>query len=557
MYVRRLELVDFRSYAQVEVEFEPGPSVLVGPNGIGKTNLVEALGYVATLDSHRVATDAPLVRAGAERGGRPLRDRPRRARAAGRARDRAGQGQPGPARTAPVSAGPRDILGALRMVLFAPEDLALVRGDPAERRRYLDDLLVARQPRFAGVRADYDRVLKQRNALLRTAYLARKIGGRRSAICPRWTSGTRTWPRTAPSCSPAGSSCAPRSRRTWPRRTTRSAPGGGERTDRPTRSGLVERSARPGPCCQRGSLLGAAGRGPEAEIERGVTLVGPHRDDVTLTLGELPAKGYASHGESWSFALALRLAAYELLRADGIEPVLVLDDVFAELDAGRRDRLAELVGGASQVLVTCAVEDDVPAALAGRAIRRSTEGGVDAVSDRRTPPRPGRRRAVAAPSSARGRAGRGPRTPGSRRASRRPGRRPGAAGGPAGYSGPGPDPRDPQPFGAVLGRLVKSRGWQQPAAEARGVRRVGAGGRRRPRRAQPAGQAGGRRAHRRGRVDRLGDPAAPAGRQAAEPDRRRGRPERGDQAAHPRPGRAVLGQRAAPGARPRPRDTYG
>jgi DNA replication and repair protein RecF len=175
MYVSRLELVDFRSYPQVAVEFEAGPNVLVGPNGIGKTNLVEALGYVATLQSHRVATDAPLVRHGARsavircgivhEGRRLLVElgiepgRANRARLGG-----------APTRRA------RDVIGALRMVLFAPEDLSLVRGDPAERRRYLDDLLVARQPRFAGVRADYDRVLKQRNALLRTAYLARKTG---------------------------------------------------------------------------------------------------------------------------------------------------------------------------------------------------------------------------------------------------------------------------------------------------------------------------------------------------------------------------------------------
>ncbi|GAB3344890.1 DNA replication/repair protein RecF [Micromonospora halotolerans] len=363
MYVRRLELVDFRSYERVGVDLEPGPNVLVGANGVGKTNLVEALGYVATLDSHRVATDAPLVRMGATSAvircavvheGRELLIEleivPGKAN-----RARLGRS---PARRA------RDVLGALRLVLFAPEDLELVRGDPAERRRYLDDLLVTRQPRYAGVRADYDRVVKQRNALLRTAYLARKTGGSRggdlstlavwdthlahhgaellagrlelvAALTPHVA---KAYDAVAAGRGAAGIAYRPSLE--LPESTT-------------DRAALVE------------SLTAALSASRSAEIERGTTLVGPHRDDLALTLGPLPAKGYASHGESWSYALALRLAGYDLLRADGIEPVLVLDDVFAELDAGRRERLAELVGGASQLLVTCAVDDDVPATLRG------------------------------------------------------------------------------------------------------------------------------------------------------------------------------------------------
>ncbi|MFI6331254.1 DNA replication/repair protein RecF [Micromonospora chersina] len=363
MYVRRLELVDFRSYERVGVDLEPGPNVLVGANGVGKTNLVEALGYVATLDSHRVATDAPLVRMGAASAvircavvheGRELLIEleivPGKAN-----RARLGRS---PARRA------RDVLGALRLVLFAPEDLELVRGDPAERRRYLDDLLVTRQPRYAGVRADYERVVKQRNALLRTAYLARKTGGSRggdlstlavwdthlahhgaellagrlelvAALTPHVA---KAYDAVAAGRGAAGIAYRPSVE--LPESTT-------------DRAALVE------------ALTAALTAARSAEIERGTTLVGPHRDDLALTLGPLPAKGYASHGESWSYALALRLAGYDLLRADGIEPVLVLDDVFAELDAGRRERLAELVGGASQLLVTCAVDDDVPATLRG------------------------------------------------------------------------------------------------------------------------------------------------------------------------------------------------
>ncbi|MET8911183.1 DNA replication/repair protein RecF [Micromonospora sp. NPDC004551] len=363
MYVRRLELVDFRSYERVGVDLEPGPNVLVGANGVGKTNLVEALGYVATLDSHRVATDAPLVRMGATSAvircavvheGRELLVEleivPGKAN-----RARLGRS---PARRA------RDVLGALRLVLFAPEDLELVRGDPAERRRYLDDLLVTRQPRYAGVRADYERVVKQRNALLRTAYLARKTGGSRggdlstlavwdthlahhgaellagrlelvAALTPHVA---KAYDAVAAGRGAAGIAYRPSVE--LPESTT-------------DRAALVE------------ALAAALTANRSAEVERGTTLVGPHRDDLALTLGPLPAKGYASHGESWSYALALRLAGYDLLRADGIEPVLVLDDVFAELDAGRRERLAELVGGASQLLVTCAVDDDVPATLRG------------------------------------------------------------------------------------------------------------------------------------------------------------------------------------------------
>ncbi|MFR9774482.1 DNA replication/repair protein RecF [Micromonospora sp. MS34] len=363
MYVRRLELVDFRSYERVGVDLEPGPNVLIGANGVGKTNLVEALGYVATLDSHRVATDAPLVRMGASSAvircavlheGRELLveleivpGKANRARLGRSATRRA-----------------RDVLGALRLVLFAPEDLELVRGDPAERRRYLDDLLVTRQPRYAGVRADYERVVKQRNALLRTAYLARKTGGSRggdlSTLAVWDTHLAQHGAELLAGRLELVAALAPHVAKAYD--AVAAGRGAAGIAYRPS----VELSE---PTTDRAVLTEALSTAltaqRSAEIERGTTLVGPHRDDLALTLGPLPAKGYASHGESWSYALALRLAGYDLLRADGIEPVLVLDDVFAELDAGRRERLAELVGGASQLLVTCAVDDDVPAALRG------------------------------------------------------------------------------------------------------------------------------------------------------------------------------------------------
>jgi DNA replication and repair protein RecF len=361
MHVRQLELVDFRSYPRVLVDFEPGPAVLVGPNGVGKTNLVEALGYLATLSSHRVATDAPLVRVGAQRAV---------VRAAvvhdGRELLVELQIEPGKANKARLGRAPatrpRDILGALKLVLFAPEDLALVRGDPDGRRRYLDELLVARQPRYAAVRADYERVLKQRNALLRTAYLTRRVRGSGGDLSTLdvWDAhlaqhGSRLWAgrleltaSLAPHVTGAYEAVAAgraAARLSYVSKTT------------------VDGAATPEELEK--CLADALREARSSEVERGVTLVGPHRDDLALLLGELPAKGYASHGESWSFALALRLAAYRLLRAEGVEPVLVLDDVFAELDAGRRERLAGLVAGAEQVLVTCAVEADVPARLNG------------------------------------------------------------------------------------------------------------------------------------------------------------------------------------------------
>ncbi|MCG5453521.1 MULTISPECIES: DNA replication/repair protein RecF [Micromonospora] len=363
MYVHRLELVDFRSYERVAVDLQPGANVLIGANGVGKTNLVEALGYVATLDSHRVATDAPLVRMGATSAvircavvhdGRELLVEleivPGKAN-----RARLGRS---PARRA------RDVLGALRLVLFAPEDLELVRGDPAERRRYLDDLLVNRQPRFAGVRADYERVVKQRNALLRTAYLARKTGGSRGGdlgTLAVWdTHLAQHGAELLAGRLELVAALTPHVAKAYD--AVAAGRGAAGITYRPSIE-LAEPTTDRAALAE--ALTAALAASRSAEIERGTTLVGPHRDELALSLGPLPAKGYASHGESWSFALALRLAGYDLLRADGIEPVLVLDDVFAELDTGRRERLAELVGGASQLLVTCAVDDDVPAALRG------------------------------------------------------------------------------------------------------------------------------------------------------------------------------------------------
>ncbi len=374
MHVSHLSLADFRSYARAEVSLDPGVTAFVGPNGQGKTNLVEAVGYLATLGSHRVSSDAPLVRMGADRA---------IIRAAVVQDERQQlielELNPGRANRARINRSsqvrPRDVLGIVRTVLFAPEDLALVKGDPGERRRFLDELITARAPRMAGVRSDYDRVLKQRNTLLKSAAMARRHGGRGMDL-----STLDIWDQHL---ARAGAELLARRldliatlRPLADKAYEQLAPGGGP----------VSFDYR-GPADLEGVhsreelyevLLAALGEARKQEIERGVTLVGPHRDELLLRLGPLPAKGYASHGESWSYALALRLASYELLRSEGNEPVLVLDDVFAELDARRRERLAEMVAPGEQVLVTAAVDDDVPGILTG--VRYAvSEGTVERV----------------------------------------------------------------------------------------------------------------------------------------------------------------------------------
>ena len=375
MHLRRFSVTDFRSWPEADLELEPGVTVLVCSNGAGNTNLVEGVGYLATLGSHRVAADAPLVRRGAAKAlvrgevvhhGRQLGVE-LEINSSGSNRARVNR--------SPVSR-PRDVLGILRSVLFAPEDLALVRGDPGERRRFLDELLVARHPRYAGVRADYDRVLKQRSALLKSArglrgggsrsrssatssdepddvatlevwdgHLARHgaslLAGRRALVVALAPYAREAFAGIAPSSDAIGLDY-------------RSSVGASGVAELPSDEQELEEL-----------LLRRLAEVRRQEVERGVCLVGPHRDELELALGEGPAKGYASHGESWAFALALRLASYELLLADDVEPVLVLDDVFAELDASRRRALAGLVGDAEQVLVTAAVAEDVPAELDG------------------------------------------------------------------------------------------------------------------------------------------------------------------------------------------------
>jgi DNA replication and repair protein RecF len=388
VHVAQLVLHDFRSYASLDLELQPGVTAFLGRNGQGKTNIVEAIDYLARLSSHRVASDTPLVRAGCDQAvvrAAVVRD--------GRRATLEVEINPGRANRARINKSPlsrtRDLVGLVRTVLFAPDDLVLVKGDPSERRRFLDDLLVLRAPRLAGVRADYDRVLKQRNSLLKTLR-SRRFGGRRPS-----DQGLRS------DSSPAGEEMSERGNdpstlqvwdthlatvgaelirerltlvrdlRPYLKAAYRTVALGAVREDADFAysSAVVGEEPDPSTAWLAEVVAEQLGRHRQDELDRGITLVGPHRDELLLSLGNgersLPVRGYASHGESWSFALALKLASYDLLRADGDDPILILDDVFAELDAQRRDQLAALVAGAEQVLVTAAVGDDVPEALLG------------------------------------------------------------------------------------------------------------------------------------------------------------------------------------------------
>jgi DNA replication and repair protein RecF len=371
VHVARLVLHDFRSYPEAELDLEPGATSFIGANGQGKTNLVEAIDYVSRLDSHRVSGDAPLVRVGAEQA--VVRVEVRRS-------DRTAllevEITPGRSNRARVNGSPlprtRDVVGILRTVMFSPDDLALVKGDPSDRRHFLDALLTLRTPRIGGVKADYDRVLKQRNALLKSARGRRgsvdlstldiwddklaTLGG--ELVAHRLTLLADLSPLLASAYLDVAAE-APTDRRDV-RATYKPS------VDLPA-------DATGDPAAVRSALLDGIERRRRDELDRGISLVGPHRDEAILEIGDLPAKGYASHGESWSLALALRLASFALLRDEGDDPVLILDDVFAELDQGRREQLAALVGDAEQVLVTAAVADDVPKSLLGRRFR--VEGG--------------------------------------------------------------------------------------------------------------------------------------------------------------------------------------
>jgi DNA replication and repair protein RecF len=357
MRLERLEVVDFRNHDAAAVELPAGVSVLVGPNGVGKTNLLEAVGYLATLGSHRVGQDANLIRAGAtsaviraavQRAGRRLlidmELRP-------------GSGVRGRVNGAAVPRA-RDLLGVVRATLFAPEDLGLVRGDPEERRRFLDTLATQRLPRYHGSRQDYDRVLRQRNTLLRSA--AGRLPAAALATLEVWDeklalAGAEIWSERLRLVA----ALTPRVELAYQRLAGR---------DDAVDIAYVSSVAGPGAADSDPAKLAQALRerlvaDRSREVERGLTLSGPHRDELSLAVRSLPARTHASHGEAWTLALALRLGSHRLLTEEGEEPILLMDDVFAELDRQRRERVAEAALAAEQTIVTAAVAEDLPAAL--------------------------------------------------------------------------------------------------------------------------------------------------------------------------------------------------
>lgn len=347
MRINQLSLTNFRSYPQLDLTLQSGTTTFIGDNGSGKTNIVESIIYLSFLSSHRVSQNQPLIslgfeqaiiRAEIEREERTLQiNLEINSHKANRAR----------LNQNPVRSQ-REILGACQVVYFSPEDLDLVRGEPTTRRDFLDRLLITRSPRLAGVISDYGRIIKQRNALLKTRasqnvlipwneqliQVGATLSAERIALCETLNPWVNESYANLNEVKPANIFY---------------------------KSSTNDLSNDP---IQNVTLLTARLQETQyREIERGVTLIGPHRDDLHLHIGEFPVKGYASHGESWSMAISLRLGAFNLLRSEGAEPILILDDIFAELDTSRRLQLMKATQIAEQTIITAAVESDLPSGL--------------------------------------------------------------------------------------------------------------------------------------------------------------------------------------------------
>jgi DNA replication and repair protein RecF len=347
MRVTKLALTNFRSYKNLELEFAAGPTTFIGNNGAGKTNIAEALIYLSFLSSHRVSQNQPLlslgsdqaiIRAEIERDNRTLQvDLEINATKANRAR---------------LNQNPtksqREILGALQVIYFSPEDLDLVRGEPTHRRDFLDKLLITRTPRLAGVISDYERVVRQRNTLLKTR-------APETSLAP-WTEQLITY----------GSQLSAE-RMALVEALNPYVGSNYKNLNEVKEASISYKSSTDGltTSVEENAALLAARQIEVAkqEIDRGVSLIGPHRDDLHLQLGDFPAKGYASHGESWSMAISLRIGSFNLLKSEGAEPILILDDIFAELDTARRAQLTSVTKMAEQTFITAAVESDLPAEL--------------------------------------------------------------------------------------------------------------------------------------------------------------------------------------------------
>jgi DNA replication and repair protein RecF len=377
MLVRHLSLRDFRNYDVAEVGLESGPNLFVGSNGQGKTNLVEAIGYLSTLGSHRVSFDAAMIRQ--DQPSAIVRARVENGEQSVLLEVQINRGAPNRAQVNRGAIKPRELPRYFSSVIFAPEDIALVRGEPSGRRRFMDELLVLRNPRLSGVISDFERVLKQRNSLLKSARTVR-LSETQMGTLDVWDERlVALGSELIEARSTLIAELSPEVTRAY------SAVAGADHAATLSSYLSIHASSSDDDEMDAAAVRGeritaeeaaidyraALARLRRAELARGITLVGPHRDDLVLGLNGLPARGYASHGESWSFALALKLASAHVLRRDSAagDPVLVLDDVFAELDEARRGRLASAVADFEQVLITAAVFDDVPEGLARRVVR--------------------------------------------------------------------------------------------------------------------------------------------------------------------------------------------
>ena len=347
MQINQLSLTNFRSYPQLDLTFQPGTTTFIGDNGSGKTNIAEAIIYLSFLSSHRVSQNQPLIALGSDQAviraeikkdDRSLQvDLEINSHKANRAR----------LNQNPVRSQ-REILGACQSVYFSPEDLDLVRGEPTVRRDYLDKLLITRSPRLAGVISDYERIVKQRNVLLKTRSPQNTLVPWNDQLVSVGAILTTERIRLCKALNPWSSESYANLNEVRPMEISYKSSTPGLSSDIEENKKIFEER-----------LI----KVQYQEVERGVTLVGPHRDDLHLQLGQFPAKGYASHGESWSIAISLRLGAFNLLKSEGAEPILILDDVFSELDTHRRMQLMTATQIAEQTIITAAVESDLPSGL--------------------------------------------------------------------------------------------------------------------------------------------------------------------------------------------------
>jgi DNA replication and repair protein RecF len=347
--ITNLNLNNYRSYTTLDLSLDPGVSIFVGKNGEGKTNIAEAVLYLTFLSSHRASGNTPLIKLGNQSAyirakvKYPEREILVELEINGDKANRAKVNQN-------QVRSQKEIFGIVQTIYFSPEDLDIVRGDPSERRRFIDQLLTLRSPRIAGVISDYERAVKQRNSLLKTRASADALNPWDKQVAELGGELITLRMLALDELKPIFNQVYKDISDTKP-------------------AEIVYKSSIENPTLNQGEnsekIMERLVNNRGTELDRGLTLTGPHRDDLLLILGDHLVKGYASHGESWSIALSLKLATYNLLKLDGLSPILILDDVFSELDEERRERLAEIAKSADQTIITVAVENDLPKSITG------------------------------------------------------------------------------------------------------------------------------------------------------------------------------------------------